>query len=329
MILTRDNSHYPHKTCIDIDANAPYLQLIANLDGLPQDVRRFLSESVSLNSRRAYNSDLRRYFAWGGEVPATPITVATYLAAHATTHSVSTLQRWLATLSRAHAAIGHIDPTKLEPAKSTMRGIRRSRNEVSLIAAPLLRDELFAALDVMGPSVRDKRDRAILLIGFAGGFRRSELVSLDISDVKFNRRGILINIRKSKTDQVGVGRVLAVPVGRSRHCPVAALEDWLEVLNAQTGPIFRSLKRGGAVTDNRLSGEAVSLIVKERIAAIGADPTCFSGHSLRAGFATSAALAGLSSWKIRAQTGHKSDQMLARYIRSTELFDGNAAGAIL
>ncbi|MEF2559286.1 site-specific integrase, partial [Aurantimonas sp. C2-5-R2] len=171
----------------------------------------------------------------------------------------------------------------------------------------------------MSDRPKDIRDRALLLIGFAGGFRRSELVGLDVADVETVRQGLVITLRRSKTDQTGAGRKIGIPHGRTRWCPVAALEVWLSTFGIEAGPILRGINRHGRVGDQRLSGEAVSIIVKKRLAAAGFDPEGYSGHSLRAGFATSAAQAGASSWKIRQQTGHASDAMLSRYIRDGEL----------
>jgi Phage integrase family len=165
--------------------------------------------------------------------------------------------------------------------------------------------------------------------GGAGGFRRSELVALDCGDVEPVRQGVIITIRRSKTDQEGAGRRVGIPFGRTRHCPVLALERWLTVSGIEAGPMFRPVDRHGRIASERLSGEAVSLILKERVADAGIDPTGFSGHSLRAGFATSAVQAGVSTLRIRSQTGHASDAMLARYVRDGELFFENPAGALL
>ena len=181
----------------------------------------------------------------------------------------------------------------------------------------------------MGDRLKDLRDRALLLIGFAGGLRRSELTAIDFIDIERVREGIILTIRRSKTDQDGVGRRIGIPFGRTIHCPVRALETWLSAARIEDGPVFRPVDRHGRVSVGRLSGEAVSLIVRDRMAAAGFDPTGYSGHSLRAGFATSATRAGVSTFKIRQQTGHASDAMLSRYVREGELFLGNAAGSLL
>jgi integrase len=196
-------------------------------------------------------------------------------------------------------------------------------------AKPLLRDDLFRVIDAIGERTKDVRDRALLLIGFAGGLRRSEIVALELADIESARQGLILHLRRSKTDQEGVGRKIGMPNGRTRFCPVTALERWRERSGIIEGPTFRPVDRHGRIAPGRLSGEAVSVIVKLRVAAAGIDPSGYSGHSLRAGFATSAAQAGVSALKIRAQTGHASDAMLGRYIRDGQLFTDNAAGVLL
>jgi integrase len=300
---------------------------------VPDRVAALVEASIADNTRRAYQSDLGRFEAWGGRLPADPAIVASYLAAHSETLSVATLVRHMSTISKAHEARGLPNPCRSEIVRATLRGIKRSRGIAQRQAKPLLREDLFQVLDAMGvklpTSVKDARDRALLLIGFAGGFRRSELVGLDFADIERVRQGLIITLRRSKTDQEGAGRKIGLPFGRTRHCPILALDNWLAVSGIDAGPVFRPVDRHSRIASARLSGEAVSLVVKERVAAAGMDAAGFSGHSLRAGFATSAAQAGVSTLKIRAQTGHSSDAMLSRYVRDGELFVGNAAGTLL
>lgn len=265
----------------------------------------------------------------GGDIPSSDAELAAYLAAHATTLKVATLGRRMAAISVAHEAQGLPNPVRSPLIRATMRGIRREHGSAQRQAKPLLRDDLFAVLAATGDGIRDLRDRALLLIGFAGGFRRSELAAITCEDIERVRQGLVITLRRSKTDQDGLGRKIGVPYGRSKWCPVAALECWLAAAGIGDGPVFRRVDRHGRVWAEHLSAEAVSLVVRERVAAAGYDPSGFSGHSLRSGFATSAAQAGVSSWRIRQQTGHASDAMLARYIRDGELFIDNAAGALL
>jgi integrase len=210
----------------------------------------------------------------------------------------------------------------------TLRGIARTHGTAQRRAKPLTVAELLH-LTSAAATTRDKRDHALLLIGFAGAFRRSELVAIDVENLAFVDEGVVVTIRRSKTDQEGQGRNVAIPVGRGPSCPVRALSAWLAASGIEKGPVFRRVARDGTVGAERLSSQTVALVLKEQIARTGGDPAGVSGHSLRAGFVTSAAKAGASSWKIRQQTGHKSDAMLARYIRDAELFSDNPASRLL
>jgi integrase len=301
----------------------------AGCKDLAETVTGYVRASLADNTRRAYFSDLRHFEGWGGSLPASPATIAAYLAAHARSLSVATLVRRLATISKAHQARDLINPTRSELVRTTLRGIKRTRGSTQKQAKPLLREDLLLVLDNVRDGLKDIRDRALLLIGFAGALRRSELVALDAADIERVRRGIVLYLRYSKTDQDGEGHKIAIPYGRTQWCPVDALEAWLQTSGISDGPIFRPVDRHGRVHNARLSGEAVSIVVRERAAAAGLDQTSYSGHSLRAGLATSAAQAGVPTWRIKAQTRHASDAMLARYIRDGERFTDNAAGALL
>ncbi|MER8832871.1 site-specific integrase [Mesorhizobium sp. M0909] len=296
---------------------------------LSEKVAAYVEQGLAANTKRAYATDLAHFEAWGGSIPATDAAIASYLAEHAETLSVATLCRRLATISKAHTAKGLISPTSSELVRATIRGIKRSRGTAQAEAKPLLRNDLFAVLERMGDDIKSIRDRALLLIGFAGGFRRSELVGLNVNDIEHVRQGIVVLLRRSKTDQEGNGRKIAIPFGRTRWCPVTALDQWLSRAAIDAGPIFLGVNRHGHISKRRLSGEAISLVIKERVASSGFEPSRYSGHSLRAGFATSAAMAGVSTWKIRAQTGHASEAMVGRYIRDGDMFAGNGAGMLL
>lgn len=191
------------------------------------------------------------------------------------------------------------------------------------------REDLFNVLDALGDDPRARRDRALLLIGWEGGFRSSELVGLDLTDVEEVREGLVLHLRRSKTDQTGKGRKIGIPVGRTRHCPVAALSVWQDALSKNEGPIFRPVDRHGNAQLGRLRSDAASTVLRKCLAKAWIDPDGYSGHSLRAGFATSAIKAGVPTYKVRAQTGHASDLMLSRYLRDAGLFVDNAAGALL
>jgi integrase len=323
-ILTRDNPLLSRPTM-----GAKGVSHFPAIEALPPNVSVFVRDSLAPNTQRAYISDLTEFERWGGSIPASIETVAAYLAARADALAIATLTRHLASVSKAHEARGLPNPTRSELVRVTMRGIKRTRRCAQREAKPLLRDDLLLVLDAMGDGVKATRDRALLLIGFAGALRRSELVALDVFDIEHVRRGIVLHLRRSKTDQDGRGHKIAIPYGRTRWCPVAALEAWLAASEITEGAIFRPVDRHGRVHNARLSSEAVSLVVRERAAAAGLDATGYSGHSLRAGLATSAAHAGVPGWRIKAQTRHASDAMLSRYIREGELFTENAAGALL
>jgi integrase len=292
-------------------------------------VDAYIEAGVAPATRRAYQSDLDHFKDWGGSMPATCAELAAYLAAHAGVLTVATLTRRLAAISVAHEARKLPNPVHSLLIRATIRGIRREHGVAQRQAVPLLRDDLFEVLARMGNRSKDVRDRALLLLGFAGGFRRSELCALDCEDLQAVRQGFIITIRRSKTDQEGAGRKIGIPLGRTAHCPVTAVERWIDVGRIVSGQLFRPIDRHGRISASRLSGEAVSLIVRERVAAAGLDPAGYSGHSLRAGFATSAAMAGVSSATIRRQTGHASDAMLMRYVRDGDLFRDNAVGTLL
>jgi site-specific recombinase XerD len=291
-------------------------------------VTDYLRASLSDNSRRAYRADLEHFLSWGGTIPATPEMIAVYLAAHAEQHAVATLARRLVSIGKAHTAQALPSPTGTELVKATMRGIRRTHGSAQRQVAPAVREDVLAMVAGL-VGVKGTRDKALLLIGFAGAFRRSELVSLTVADIEQGKQGLVVQLIRSKTDQEGRGRKVAIPFARGVVCPVVALQHWLEVAEITEGPIFRAVNRHGVISNAGLTPQAVALVVKERAQAVGLDPKKYAGHSLRAGLVTSAAQLGVSSWKIRAQTGHRSEAMLSRYIRDANIFVDNAAGAVL
>ena len=292
------------------------------------EVSSYLKASLADNTRRAYRSDLDQFLLWGGAVPASPELVADYLAAHAGQHAPATLARRLVTIGRVHAAQGFQSPTGTELVKATLRGIRRTHGSAQRQVAPAIKEDVLAMVANL-EGIKGIRDRALLLIGFAGAFRRSELVSLTVADIEQAKQGLIIQLRFSKTDQAGEGRKVAIPYARGAVCPVIALQQWITAAGITEGPIFRGVNRHGVIAETALTPQAVALVVKERAQAVGLDSAKYAGHSLRAGLVTSAAQLGVSSWKIRQQTGHRSDAMLIRYIRDSQIFVDNAAGAIL
>jgi integrase len=300
------------------------LQLIA----LKINFEKYIHAAVSDNTRKAYQADLSHFFAWGGTLPSNPEIISQYLASHAITHCPATLNRWLVSINRAHTSQNLPSPTTADIVKATLRGIKRTVGIKQRQVEPVLKSNLLEMVNGLN-GIKGTRDRALLLIGFAGAFRRSELVDIKCDDIEFVEQGLLIYLRKSKTDQIGEGRKIAIPFARGATCPVLALKQWLEISRITDGPLFRPITRHGKIENSALSAHAVAIIVKDRANAIGLDVSKFSGHSLRAGLVTSAAQVGVSMWKIRQQTGHKSNVMLNRYIRDANIFLDNAAGAIL
>lgn len=301
---------------------------------LGQQVREYVAQSLAENTRRAYRSDWEHFAGWCARrgvraLPAVPEAVAAYLAAHAETFSVATLQRRLVSIGQAHRAAGHEDCTKAPGVKATWRGIRRAKGVAPKGKAPLLTPDVVRMVATLPKDLGGVRDRALLLVGFAGAFRRSELVGLDREDVEFTLEGVVVTLRRSKTDQEGEGRKVGIPWGRhAETCPVQALTAWLEQAGITEGPLFRAVNRHGQVQAGRLSGSAVAEVVKRAALRAGLDPALYAGHSLRAGLATSAAAAGASERSIMAQMGHRSVSMVRRYIRDGSLFRENAAAMV-
>jgi integrase len=285
------------------------------------EVLRFVEAATAKNTIRAYDSDLAHFLAWGGSIPADPGIVAKYFAAYSNMLSVATLARRVIAIRRAHALGGLPDPTKSELVRLTLRGVRRLHGRPQRRVAPLRLEHLADIVSRLGSEKRDLRDRALLLVGFAGAFRRSELTAIDCSQIERRERGIIITLPRSKTDQEGRGRHVAITRVGGPMCPVAALDGWLTTCGITDGPLFRPVSKAGRVLGKPLSTSAVAIIVKQRAAQIGLDPRRYSGHSPRAGFATSAAAAGLSVWKIKGQTGHVSDAVVGRYIREVDAFE--------
>lgn len=287
----------------------------------------YIEEATAPATRKAYRVDLRHYQEWGGTLPSTPQQVADYLVHLAQTYKPATLQRRIAAIARAHATLNLTDPTKHELVRLTMRGIRRKLGMAQRQARPLMRDDVATIIATLGDSPRDMRDKCLLLLGFCGAFRRSELVALNVEDVEEVSQGLIVTIRRSKTDAEGVGRRVGIPRAKySMMCPVQSIALYMASHSLTHGSLFRSLTRQGGFSAHRLSDRSVSNIIKERALAAGLEVKNLSGHSLRAGLATSAAQAGIRPDKIKAQTGHASDAMLNRYIRDGDMWNGNAGG---
>lgn len=322
--LTLDNNLVSEVTNTCIPSNLESI----TVDTHHEKLTKYLQASLSANSKRAYRSDLLQFESWGGTIPTTPQVVAQYLVAHAETLSNATLSRRLVSISRAHTSHGYESPTQNDLVKATLHGIRRVHGTAQRQVSPIMKADITAMVENLS-GIIGARDKALLLTGFAGAFRRSELVALQCSDIEWVELGMVVNLRSSKTDQLGHGRKVGIPFARGRHCAVKSLKQWLEIANITGGFLFRSVTKHGKISEARLSPEAVATIVKKHAQAIGLSSEKFSGHSLRTGLVSSAAQAGVPSNKIRQQTGHTSDAMLARYIRDAGIFIDNAAGAVL
>ena len=293
--------------------------------------QEFAREARADNTLRAYRCDWRDFEGWCRargftSCPASPQTVALYLTALSQTHKVSTLTRRISAISQAHQTAGISSPTGESPVRLVMAGIRRSLGTAAAAKRPVLVPDLQAMVSVIPENVIGVRDRALLLIGFSGAFRRSELVGLDWEDLAETADGLVITLRRSKTDQEAEGRKVAIPRGREEStCPLRALFCWRGAAGIESGPLFLRVNRHGRILPKRLSAEAVAIVVKRWASRIGYEKGEFAGHSLRSGLATAAAIAGKSERAIMSQTGHRSAATVRRYIRDGNLFRDNAA----
>jgi integrase len=294
------------------------------------EAHEYVRHAKAANTVRAYQADWRHFAGWcaaqgRAALPAAVETVALYLTELARTHRVSTIMRRLAALSQAHQLAGQESPTSTPAIRTLMAGIRRTKSTATRQKTPVLVAALERMLAAMPANLSGLRDAALLLVGFAGAFRRSELVALHWEDIAFVQEGLVIHLRRSKTDPEGQGRKIAIPYGcRSSLCPVHALEAWRDQAGGDQGPVFCAVDRHGNVGRARLSDRAVARAVQRAGARCGLDPAEYAGHSLRSGFATAAAAGGASERAIMNQTGHRSLPMLRRYIRQGSLFTDNA-----
>ena len=296
--------------------------------------REFAKRSKAESTLRGYRSDWREFCQWCevhrlAPIPALPDTVAAYIAECAGRLKVGSVQRRLNAITEAHKAVGCDSPTSAGIVRATLKGIRRTLGTAPTQKAAALTADIHAMVEAAGAGLIGARDRALILLGFAGAFRRSELVALDFADLTFSRDGLAVTLRRSKTDQEGQGRKIGVPYGSNPDtCPVRTLQGWLEQAAIADGPVFRAVTRHSKPRAAALSPADVARVVKKLAQRAGLDPVKYAGHSLRAGHATSAAIAGASERSIMNQTGHRSVQMVRRYIRDGSLFRENSAGKL-
>lgn len=283
-------------------------------------VASYSAAAQSNATTRSYDADIRHFRQHGGAIPATPTMVAEYLAGFAGILAVATLQHRLIAIHRAHTDIGLPSPAVDHLVKRTMQGIRRTIGTKQRRVTALVKDDLLEMMvhvDQQRP-MKAARDKALLLVGFAGAFRRSELVALQYNDMTQFDSGVELLLRRSKTDQEGAGRTVFIPHAKSSRCPVKALKHWLELAGISDGPLFRQVNRHDKIVGSKaLTPQSVALIVKASVRRMSGDEAAkaVAGHSLRAGYCTEAAIVGLQPYQIREQTGHRSDVTLARYIR--------------
>jgi len=313
--------------------------IISDLKALQEETLLNLKSSKAINTIRAYKSDFRDFGLFCSQngfksLPSDPKVVSLYLT-HLSTKDVkmSTLKRRLVSIGVIHKFKGHYLDTKHPSIIENIMGIKRRKGSIQKGKKPLLISNLKQIINVIdefnNEEIKKFRDRSIILIGFSGGFRRNEIVSLDFEDLDFVTEGLKINLRRSKTDQFGEGTVKALPYfENSQYCPVFSLKKWIEVSNIKSGPLFRRFSKGCKLMENRLTDQTVALLIKDYLKLAGIDSKNYSGHSLRSGFATSAAESGAEERSIMAMTGHKSTEMVRRYIKEANLFKNNALNKI-
>jgi len=310
----------------------PY-QPSSALAGLLDSVRRYATASRVESTLRGYRSDWADFqrscrLHWLDSLPAAPATVAAYISDCADSGKLKagSIQRRVSAIAAFHQVHGDISPTASAEVKLTFAGVRRTLGVAQQGKSPVLTADVAAMLAHLPATLLGVRDRALLLIGFAGAFRRSELVGLNVEDIEFREDGLKVTIRRSKTDQEGAGQVIGISFG-SKLCPVRALQEWLAAAAITTGPIFRQVDLHTRILA-RMSPEAVAIVVKRYAAAAGLDPAKYAGHSLRAGLVTQAAMNDVREISIMRQTRHKTSDMLRRYIREASLFRDNASARV-
>ena len=313
--------------------------IITDISALKEETLLNLKSSKANNTVRAYKSDFTDFSLFCAQngfksLPSEPKIVSLYLTHLSVKDAkISTLKRRLVSIGVIHKLKGYYLDTKHPSIIENIMGIKRRKGSVQKSKKPILINYLKQIINVIDEldkkEIKKLRDRSIILIGFSGGFRRNEIVSLDYDDLDFVPEGLKINLRRSKTDQFGEGFTKALPYfDSSVYCPVVSLKKWLDVSKIASGPLFRKFVKGSKLSENRLTDQTVALLIKEYLRLAGIDSKNYSGHSLRSGFATSAAESGVEERSIMAMTGHKSTEMVRRYIKEANLFKNNALNKI-
>ena len=313
--------------------------IITDIKALQEETLLNLKNSKAENTIRAYKSDFNDYGLFCAKngfksLPSEPRIVSLYLTQLSTKNvKMSTLKRRLVSIGVIHRLKGHYLDTKHPSIIENIMGIKRRKGSVQKGKKPLLINNLKKIINVIDnkkiEEIKKSRDRSIILIGFSGGFRRNEIVSLNHEDLDFVPEGLKITLRRSKTDQFGEGFLKGLPYfDNPKYCPVISVQNWLNLSKINSGPLFRRFTKGSKLSEKRLTDQSVALILKEYLSLVGIDNKNFSGHSLRSGFATSAAVSGAEERSIMAMTGHKSTEMVRRYIKDANLFKNNALNKI-
>ncbi len=313
--------------------------IITDIKALQEETLINLQSSKASNTVRAYKSDFNDFGLFCAQngfksLPSEPKVVSLYLTHLSTKDAkMSTLKRRLVSIGVIHKLKGHYLDTKHPAIIENIMGIKRRKGTFQKAKKPILISSLKKIINVIDQQKKEEikklRDRSIILIGFSGGFRRNEIVSLDYDDLDFVPEGLKLSIRRSKTDQFGEGFTKALPYfDSSQYCPVVSLKKLLDLSKIRSGPVFRRFSKGSKLSENRLTDQTVALLIKEYLNLAGIDSKNFSGHSLRSGFATSAAESGAEERSIMAMTGHKSTEMVRRYIKEANLFKNNALNKI-
>ena len=313
--------------------------IITDIKALQEETSINLQSSKASNTVRAYKSDFSDFGVFCAQngfksLPSEPKVVSLYLTHLSTKDAkMSTLKRRLVSIGVIHKLKGHYLDTKHPAIIENIMGIKRRKGSFQKAKKPILINSLKKIINAIDKQKKEEikklRDRSIILIGFSGGFRRNEIVSLDYDDLDFVPEGLKLSIRRSKTDQFGEGFTKALPYfDSSQYCPVVSLKKLLDLSKIRSGPVFRRFSKGSKLSENRLTDQTVALLIKEYLYLAGIDSENFSGHSLRSGFATSAAESGVEERNIMAMTGHKSTEMVRRYIKEANLFKNNALNKI-
>ncbi len=313
--------------------------LITDIKTLQDQTLNNLKSSKANNTIRAYRSDFKDFSAFCVKnnfnfLPTDTKIVALYLTYLSSKGAkISTLRRRLVSIGVIHKLKGHYLDTKHPIIIENLMGIKRKIGSFQQGKKPILINDLKSIINVIDnektKEIKKIRDKTLILIGFGGGFRRGELVSINYNDIEMVQEGVKIVIRRSKTDQFGEGMVKGLPYFTNRnYCPVLHLKKWLELSNIKTGPIFRRFSKSYKLNENRLTDQSVALLLKNYLNVAGIENKNYSGHSLRSGFATVSAESGADERSIMAMTGHKTTQMVRRYIKEANLFKNNALNKI-